>query len=114
MDELDKLAAEKIMDWKLRKEFQPTGTPREIGESWWSHGDSRFQYLKLEWQPTRNIAQAFELLENQESWAMKFNPEENLYTVCAEFDGNKHCMQAETAPLAITKACLLACGVEVD
>jgi hypothetical protein len=99
LDELDKLAAEKIMHFDAYAEgcYAPDG-----------------------WRPTINIEQAFELLEKVGQG------KERDYVICnTESNGNTgwrvHLHHSDatysasefTAPYAITCACLKAVGVEL-
>lgn len=125
LDELDKFAAEKIMGFEILSH-----SPKE--KHFYVYQDSRLLYLTGEgceeyrglgqgWQPTRNIAQAWELLEKfckDNDWAWSLNMLINNHTECTlqKFSEKYYPdtqIQAETAPEAITRACLLASGVEL-
>lgn len=54
---------------------------------------------------------AWEVLEQFESWSMKYDPEEKLVTVCLMHDESRHYDQAKEAPLAICLAALRAKGI---
>lgn len=124
LDEMDRLAAEKIMGWKLRTEYQMTIPPRSIGNGWLGIEDQKFKYSDSEWQPTRNIAQAFELLDKFPAFqlftrypAVKPRCECVVYT--AEDPNTARVesisvVEGNTAAEAITKACLKAVGESVD
>lgn len=115
LDELDRLAAEKVMGMQelSAKDFIPVPN------------DGKLYFTKLHapeccpepWQPTRNIAQAWECLE-------KFDKIGHSISMCNLRKGDWNCeiidrddgcfsSKAETAPLAIVRACLKAKGVEV-
>lgn len=96
LDKLDKLAGAHIMGF-------PNGFVSRFFERSDEHGP---------WQPTRNIAQAWKLLD-------KINDTEFELLRCFYTDASKTYWEAgffnldiydrsETAPLAITKACLKA------
>ena len=114
LDELDRLCAEKVMGWfyvgilivNSRKSYQTSdGSVIDFSD----------------WQPTRNIAQAWECLEKISAGyvirkgpllyrcllakADSYEGEEDLGT----YEG-----KADFAPLAIVLACLKAVGCEVD
>ena len=100
LDELDRLAAEKVMGWYL------------VFGGWFPEPDSRSKLIMSihYWQPTRNIAQAWECLEKFKYVSIKSYGENWRVWV----DDSENCFVEETAPLAITKACLKAKGVEVE
>lgn len=112
-DELDRLAAEKIMGWK--------GIYlNEFGSAWILPSSSPGCVFKEreDWQPTRNIAQAWDLLEKFKHWSLCTGlHEDTQHTVfCGIGKDIGHITweaKAETAPLAIVKACLKAKGIEV-
>lgn len=118
-DELDRLCAEKIMGWKhLAGEFVTQQhfplEPIRYGDNssggrWWTV-----------YQPTKNIAQAWELLEKFNKWAFHSyaSPAGRHYSFTIYIDyeyqmGKMFGGHEDTAPLAIVKACLKAKGVEV-
>jgi hypothetical protein len=78
---------------------------------------------KVPWMPTRNIAQAWELLEKFPAFQLfrrypevKSRHECVLYTAEDPNTAQKeslHICEADTAPLAIVKACLKAKGIEL-
>lgn len=68
-----------------------------------------------EWHPTRNIAQAWELLEKVKENLPEISYESGNWYCGFEFQTYKHTGQmAPTAPEAITRACLKAGGVEIE
>lgn len=103
LDALDKQAAEKIMGYKL------------VGNLY--HIDGKVMFArKLQtsvWRPTRNISQAWELLEKAAKHfaVIVWETDPVLYR-CAIGTPREHRINidstAETAPLAITLACLEA------
>lgn len=109
LDELDRLAAEKVMGWTfVRMHAQidcwDDGTPNKIPRDCW--------------QPTRNIAQAWECLEKHGTTAViNFIPGHGASCVVfSKLNENIEpiSLQATTAPEAITRACLAARGVKID
>lgn len=110
LDELDRLAAEKIMGWEWRRSVLP-----EVNlTGYWLNG--RFQG-DLYWQPTRRIDHAFQLLEKFErytvmTWEWTEESSESKYraVVGVKGIGVPSEVWAETAPLAITRVCLKAVG----
>ena len=94
LDELDRLAAEKVMGWK------------EVQPGLWDCGQPVLEELD-EWQPTRNISHAWQLIE-------KLSP--RLYTIAKSDSGYDiylneeeiYIQDCETISLTIVKACLKA------
>ena len=103
LDEMDKLAAEKVMGW------------RSMGSHYASGPMTRDRvHRKDTWQPTSNIAQAFELLEKINYAYQIFSYNDDLievliYAPQGLIAGESKKVVAE----AITKACLKAVGVDV-
>lgn len=109
LDELDRLAAEKIMGWTYTETFNLAGV--EVGPGIIEKNNPAYC-----WQPTRNIAQAWELLEKFP--AMQFfmrNPGVSPRFECILYrhpeENSVFINEAETASLAIVKACLKAKGI---
>lgn len=110
-EELDRLAAEKIMEIE--------GKYRGDGD--WVTYDEKTNYTTVtRYQPTRNIAQAFELLEKlDKNFAVtklgepqgekKYNAKVFVRTEKAVNYSN-----SDSAPLAIVLACLRSLGLEID
>lgn len=116
LDELDRLAAEKIMGWELRYQvwFRATcGNEIDIKRD--------FLMSHNQWQPTKNIAQAWQCLEKLR--------EDGWFSSCTELthdsgepdwmwglihikDGITRFTGRGPAPLAIVTACLKAKGIE--
>lgn len=93
-EELDKLAAEKVMGWSYPR-YETVGRV-------------------IDWQPTRNIVQAWEVLEKSGFYmAIHFDPKETKERFIAVVPRYPSGIQidAPTAPLAIVRACLRAKGV---
>lgn len=127
MGKLDRLCATEIMGWNEK----PIGN---TGLFWWD--ESSIETSK--WQPTRNIAQAFEVLEKTRTYIATqsaageqyileviyandgvLNGDPTMPWTCQGqyyFDKDEPLIsfaeEAETAPLAIVKACLSVAGVE--
>ncbi len=121
LDEIDKLAAEKIIGWQNLGGEYHNGDKHPLepirygdnspGGRWWNV-----------WQPTRNIAQAWELLEKQkfgkyfvimqegDKYGCELSRPEEDYPPWV----TKETAWADTAPEAITRACLKAVGVEIE
>lgn len=122
LDELDRLAAEKVMGWKLIEVNAGV-----VGvEEFWEADDGKEIHV-LQWQPTTNIAQAWECLEKMkeyvsmievEYYKMK-NNKDDWRCVINIPNGKPHgidshiCL-ASNAAEAIVKACLKAKGVSID
>lgn len=120
LDELDRLAAEKVMGWILQIQKEPF--VKLIG--WYRDGIIQYRAdeqrvgdrLSDWWMPTRNIAQAWECVE-----ALGELSEIKIGSNCTFFEGGKYfvdlyckyIVSADTIPLAIVKAVLKAKGVEV-
>ncbi len=109
LDDLDKLAAEKIMGWHL-----PYGTENDARNYCYKDSDE----TRESWQPTRNIAQAWRILEKfDDVIKLERIPEADGEWSCIIdreiYDGllysNKRFQKiCATAPEAITRACLKA------
>jgi hypothetical protein len=117
LDKLDRLCAEGIMGWQLVQGcYLFEGQAFEDAEN--GHPIATDEKA---WGPTRDIAQAWEVLEKFK----EFEPEINYYTTfnpnwCCSLYGtdfdDEHTTDgcyanADTAPLAIVKACLKARGL---
>lgn len=101
LDDLDKLAAEKVMGWNM-----------DITNSCsWSCG---------EWQPTKNIAQAWELLTKTiKDTGLSFNISAGsndgvCVEVVDEYESRRAYEWGKNGAEAIVTACLKAKGVEID
>lgn len=132
LDKLDRQAAELIMGWSIKvhqqgnrswEEWVRNGVPQMLVAKDILIGEILVNY----WQPTRNISQAFELLEKTRGCdvmvsrrADPIRDKLGLEWVCqlcwnrGSIDFKLIHEEAETAPLAITLACLKSCGVEID
>lgn len=116
LDELDRQTAEKIMGWQLGSRQLPQSTV--FGNAWLTPfpGSEDFYFIK-DWKPTRNIAQAFEVLEKeaQKHHSFLIQISSGKWRVCMKKFGSRPGdfieLQADSAPLAITRACLAAAGV---
>lgn len=116
LDELDRLCAQKVMGWKLGNH---PGYPNS--EILWFHSAECPVIDEPDFRPTRNIAQAWECLEKFPAYVVatyykhtkneivKVHAAKAFKTLGVDTDF----IEAETAPLAITKACLSACGVDI-
>lgn len=112
LDDLDRLAAEKVMGWQIVKAH----TQHDDGFYYMGGKPSVIEVydkpkIKVEnWQPTRNIAQAWECLEKMEgSYNVTWNHLHNEW-FCSLWD-KSHTATASTAPEAIVRAVLKAKGV---
>lgn len=105
LDRLDKLAAEKVMGWI----WDPAHDCYLDGLSIKATGAESDEN---HWQPTRNIAQAWECLEKLDEigWNVSFGYSGYKAVIMTD---NWIEESAETAPLAIVRACLKAKGVEI-
>lgn len=120
LDGLDRFAAEKIMGWRVipgplsggDTPYTMTRLPTEI----WDGPEIQIQ----EWQPTRNISQAWECLEKIRTGFCEvlFSAGAKKWVCSVEVkttDGwDEFRQDAATAPEAIVRACLAAKGVEVN
>lgn len=109
LDKLDHLAAEKIMGWFLTD----YGAWVTVTRSTTNKGDDIFHHYKVDYQPTRNIAQAWELLEKLGLNRYRLYKHSKDFQLVIQTKSDFFEAQAETASLAITKACLKAVGVDV-
>ncbi len=101
LDRLDKLAGEKIMDW-----------PDSCRAADGSYPDGNGQ----QWQPSRNIAQAWECLEKFQKFGPSIRFSCDTYSWDCWFpysDFPRPKDESATAPLAIVKAALAAKGVDI-
>ncbi len=113
LDELDRLAAEKVMGWiPYGKLYFYVGVGLD---------SKKIDQRQDEWQPTRNIAQAWQLLEKIQAMnilpGISTLPSRNIWAVYLSENGrpaNFVSAEATTAPEAITRACLKASGVILD
>lgn len=109
LDELDRLAADKVMGWHQAMFSFSSHDPFPV----WHDESNKFVSKPEYWQPTRNIAQAYELLEKFEKFTvMKFElPHIGKYRAQVNDD---LLTSGETAAEAIVKACLKAKGINID
>lgn len=124
LDELDSLSAERIMGYKFNSSI---GYDNEH----WTFPDSSglsvsYRIDCIEWQPTRNIAQAWELLEKIFNIQMKGHagptklhslrnwPLGRWEIIFYSDFGYGDVIAANTAPEAVTRACLKAIGEKVE
>lgn len=122
LDNLDKLCAIHVMGFKTEHPpaaLHPTLNPTYL----WAHGVcvgvTGHQHSHRHWSPTRNIAQAWECLEQfGKEWIVTIEGPwtDGSWDVSLLYEGeytkNYH-RQADDAPLAIVLACLKAKGVKV-
>lgn len=108
LDDLDRLAAEKIMEWHIDDD----GFMCDRNLQW---------YDKDGWQPTRNISQAWECLDSLGLVHIRLvrDGTEGVWRVGLAGIGEEDqiyraCIEAQAAPEAIVRACLKAKGVEID
>lgn len=114
LDELDRMAAEKVMGWKAGQ------------LNTWLSEDGYLTRYANEWQPTGNIAQAWEVMEKATdhfsiiTWSQFpesfHNYDNGKYEVrirMKEWPRDVVSIFDNSVPLAITKACLRAAGCEV-
>lgn len=120
LDELDKLAAEKIMGWTW---FEGHGLWKtNMG---YMHDGELLPYWPKDkairgttetyprWQPTSNIVQAWECLECIPKRRYRIHGNFSSTLVVIEPEDDAFHGEGATTPLAIVKACLKAKGVEV-
>lgn len=108
--ELDALVAEKVMGWKLSNATD--------GTEYWDNGKFCGGIWPKEWNPSTNIADAWNVVEKMKSKDYLFslkNIVKGTFTFSlTDWGGNcsTYAAEAETAPLAICLAALKAVGVE--
>ena len=119
-DKLNKLAAEKVLGWKYEREFVTTGVCNgHDGVFVWTHNGEIHRELP---DFCESIADAWMLMEKLDWFWFQVGRENcdgvrwdvrtyDDYDCKAEDEINVTC--EDTAPLAITKACLEAVGVEI-
>lgn len=112
LDELDKLAAEKVIGWEINEH------PKNAYPAYWGR-DTSARWL-TDWQPTRNISQAFECLEKLNPKYFDISKTEYagspMYVVSlAGTEVGSYDTKATDKDIAIciVRACLRAKGVEV-
>ena len=110
LDRLDRLAAEKVMQYELIRDGEvyswKIGRDELYGQSY---------ILKQEhWRPTRNVSQAWECLEKLNFFQVSVLHDCGGY-ICALQESPASLISAfcNTAPEAIVRACLRAKEVEV-
>lgn len=113
LDELDRLAAEKVMGMQelSAKDFIPVPN------------DGKLYFTKLHapeccpepWQPTRNIAQAWECLEKFTSIGpvVSYSCDTSNWSCEFRYSDIEVDRECATAPEAIVRACLKVKGVDV-
>jgi hypothetical protein len=110
LDELNRLCAEKIMGWLWSEKYQ--------GYEYHPKGGNPVP--PRNWQPTRNISQAWEVLEKVKGHDWDIHIEFLHYAkawVCSWRNKNRNhafTLSDISAPLCIILACLKAKGVEVE
>lgn len=117
LDDLDKICAEKILGWSL---ITPNDSRLPL---YYKDFDGEWPQVG-QYQPTRNIAQAWDLAEKFDFFNLWYDKTNTLLheafggkwecTVVPHRDLNDKRMYeyADTAPLAIVRACLRAKGIE--
>lgn len=105
LDELDKLAAEKVMGWEINEH------PKNAYPAYWGR-DTSARWI-TDWQPTRNISQAWECLEKFKEFRIDQEEGPEFMNVIIWFNGDMHYGYGDGIPEAIVRACLAAKGVEV-
>lgn len=104
LDELDRLAAEKIMGWIM-----------DLGSAYAKDSDGNpAQEMHEIWQPTRNIAQAWECLEKLKRLgpAVSYSCDTSDWECQFRYsDLEINDWESRSAPEAIVRACLKAKGV---
>lgn len=115
LDELDRLAAEKVMIWSCGPYYGD-----ELPITGWFSPQGQMMSHYYAWQPTRNIAQAWECSEKIEHDRLIFiRPPAKAGTWKVKFAfgpyGARY-LEAEGAfaTEAIVRACLKAKGVEIE
>lgn len=112
LDELDRLAAEKVMGFFGMKS----------GAQYWWNSEHEIAYCRIEnydsdfqvWQPTRNISQAWECLEQVGVFtlALKTYHDGSEYAYHVILPGNIT-VTSTSATEAIVLACLRARGIDI-
>lgn len=115
LDELDKLAAEKVMGWHLvntawcEARHDISGGKETFFSDW-------YWMPQLHWQPTRNIAQAWECLEKMGNpFHMSYLPfrGKDVYSLTLLLLDRDVIEVGPTFSEAIVRACLKAKGVKI-
>lgn len=118
LDELDRLAAEKVMGFRLVDDWAWEGEKYLEYQVPGSAERTAYEETAPIWQPTRNIAQAWECLEKFDNWQVERSPApmEDPYgcTILTKENDVLTFERGATAAEAITLAALAAKGVEID
>lgn len=113
-NELNKLAAERVMEWELPKDL------KYFFVTW--EKDEKPVKEDMDWNPCENIADAWLLVEKMVNKKLSISVRSDkgisFCSVHKEISEDKWMqslasVSADTAPLAITKACLKAVGENV-
>jgi hypothetical protein len=120
LDELDKLAATEVMGWYAGNcgpdvfYFDSPDNYDDIDEALYHVHKVYHQSGFDHWQPTRNIAQAWEMLDKFPEFRIDQEEGPKYLNVIIWDKGEMYYGTADTAPLAIVRACLKAKGVSVE
>lgn len=118
LDELDKLAGEKVMGWHLDNDrFKPGIYLHEKDSKKYTDycdGNLCSSIGFIWWHPTRNIAQAMELLSHFNNWSVQRLPSGVKFecSILTEENDILTCVASESVSETIVRACLKAEGVE--
>ena len=113
-EQIDKLVAEKVMGWHWVP-FDKSDPDRFIHlsdpDGMWLDAENKFHHN--DFLPSLNISQAWEVVESQRIWSVTIenlpdHPREIVCRFYKPFTGFHFFAVAETAPLAICRAALLA------
>lgn len=127
LEKIDRLCAIHLMGWFWREQPNKGGLLHKAMMSeyyGWVRNDtddySTWDVVNKAWEPTRNIAQAWECLEKfdrSKEPSIRWEYDDNLWLICWWDDEGDdevdNFITAETAPLAICLACLKAKGIEI-
>lgn len=111
LDRLDRLCAEKIMGW--------TTVRGDYDHGYWRDEAGYFDKIaRNRYQPTRNIAQAWELHQKvmrktRDCEILIFNRQPDTYECRIKYSDQTFSSTEKTMQLAIVLACLKAKGVEI-
>lgn len=112
LDDLDRLAAEKVMGWHI-------DDPAMLMKRWITNRRDYFTLSTESWKPTRDIAQAWDMLLKRIDcgagpFSVTLNTSYGIEAKCGwnvVIDGICYESWSKTAPEAIVRACLKFKGV---
>lgn len=111
--EMDRLVAEKVMGWAIKRHYQPEGMIFHAREDDAIFVDGKMKWWANAWSPSTNIAHAWGVVEKmrQLSWKafqLSSHDEGQRWGAIFMSGGMEARKVADTAPLAICRASLIA------